>query len=658
MWLRFARSLVPVLAGLCLPIERRRAATEVDREVIELLWKRGQAQTTASRTRIVFDNLRALSVLDRVDARTVPTAGAMYATAIGIFSYAGVSFAIGRRFLERARRLVRPDDVPNRCIYRAMNFIHHTLTGDWSEEHDVDPELLQEGLRYGRLWEVTNVLNLDGNRRLYRGEFAQARERIEALAKIADQYGFDLAASAGRFLQAMLHLERRELDAAIAALDLYADEHPDAPFQISALGHRAAAQWLGGDVAGAEATLARAERILAQNPRVLPYHLSSYLRTRQLLDVHALEALAARAARAARRAAARRAKASRARALRAAAKVAWRRPEVLRSAGSEAWLLGWERAALRSWEESLAWAQRLGMRAEQARTLVRDRTTLRRRGGARRRGQAARRARSAERSRPRGCAKRRARETAARALLARIAATAVSAVAMGAAFPPTSAAPLAWLALAPWLIALRGAGVRSALALTWGWTLLGAWMVGSWMPEAVANYFLQPRALGWVFFFGVSTAMAAVFYMGFALVYRRVAGRLDPRLVPWATAAAWVAAEWGRGRLFGAIAFVSNPWGLLGYSQLDWPVLVQIASLTGVYGMGFAIVACNAGLAELAVALAHGAGWRRAASIAVSGRAAPRARSRASARSPCARRPRRAPPRPPAPFPSASSRAT
>ena len=46
-----------------------------------------------------------------------------------------------------------------------------------------------------------------------------------------------------------------------------------------------------------------------------------------------------------------------------------------------------------------------------------------------------------------------------------------------------------------------------------------------------------------------ATAMAAVFYMGFALVYRRVAGRLDPRLVPWAAAAAWVAAEWGRGRL-------------------------------------------------------------------------------------------------------------
>ena len=113
--------------------------------------------------------------------------------------------------------------------------------------------------------------------------------------------------------------------------------------------------------------------------------------------------------------------------------------------------------------------------------------------------------------------------------LVRIAATAVSAVAMGAAFPPTSLAPLAWIALVPFLLALRGAGFVTALLLGWFWTLLGAWTVGSWMPEAIASYFLQPRALGWAFFFGVSSLMAAVFYMGFALVYRRAAARLDPR---------------------------------------------------------------------------------------------------------------------------------
>jgi apolipoprotein N-acyltransferase len=188
--------------------------------------------------------------------------------------------------------------------------------------------------------------------------------------------------------------------------------------------------------------------------------------------------------------------------------------------------------------------------------------------------------------------------------LARIAATAASAIAFGLAFPPASVKPLAWIALVPFLLALRGAGLARALVLGEVWTLLAAWTVGSWMPDAVATYFLQPRWVGWLFFFGISTGMAGLYYMAFAAVYRGLAERLDPRWMPWATAAAWTAAEVGRGRLFTAVAFLSNPWGLLGYSQVGLDVAVQAASLFGVHGIGFAIVAANAALAE-AVALAR-----------------------------------------------------
>ncbi len=190
-------------------------------------------------------------------------------------------------------------------------------------------------------------------------------------------------------------------------------------------------------------------------------------------------------------------------------------------------------------------------------------------------------------------------------LLLRVAATALSGYAFGLAFPPASLKPLAWVALAPFLLALRGSRLATALALGEIWTLVAAWTVGSWMPEAVSNYFLQPSWLGWVFFFGVSTGMAGLYYMAFAAVYRGFAGRLDPSWMPWAAAAAWTAAEVGRGRLFTAIAFLSNPWGLLGYSQVGIDSAVQAASLFGVYGIGFAIAAANAAVAE-AVAL----GWR------------------------------------------------
>ncbi|RIK91798.1 MAG: hypothetical protein DCC71_24840, partial [Proteobacteria bacterium] len=287
----FARDALAVAAQLLFP-ERvaARPASDADRQIIAIMYERAQTQTTASPTRFVFDSVATLARLGRIDPSTVPGAGAMYAGAVGIFSYGGVSFALGRRFLARAGRLVREDDVRDRVHYAMMRQLHHVLAGDWDDAHVAGDELLEDGLRYGRLWEVTNSLNLDGLRRLYRGDWDGAATCAERLAKIAEQYRYDLAASAQRYLLAMLRLERRELAGAIAALDEYLDEHAEPAFQISALGHRAVAQWLAGDADGARASLARAAQRLAGAGRLLPYHACDFARARQLLDAVRLEA--------------------------------------------------------------------------------------------------------------------------------------------------------------------------------------------------------------------------------------------------------------------------------------------------------------------------------------------------------------------------------
>src|SRR5690606_6639573 len=118
------------------------------------------------------------------------------------------------------------------------------LCGDWDDAHAIEDALLDEGLRYGRLWEVTNALNLEGLKRLYRGDWDGGAACIERLAWIADQYQHDLARSAERFLRAIACLERRDLPGAARALGEYLDEHPDPPFQVSALGHLAVTRWL------------------------------------------------------------------------------------------------------------------------------------------------------------------------------------------------------------------------------------------------------------------------------------------------------------------------------------------------------------------------------------------------------------------------------
>jgi apolipoprotein N-acyltransferase len=169
----------------------------------------------------------------------------------------------------------------------------------------------------------------------------------------------------------------------------------------------------------------------------------------------------------------------------------------------------------------------------------------------------------------------------------------------GLAFPPTGWKPLAWLALAPLMVALRAGSFRQALALTWVWCLTSSYVIGDWFPTSVSEYFHQPMAIAIAIYFAVFTVMAGPYYVAFAWAYRALA-RHFRMMLPLLAAAAWAAAEMLRGRLFnGTPFFIGNPWGLIGYSQADWLPMVQIASLTGIYGVSFVVVCVNAAVAEL-----------------------------------------------------------
>src|SRR5262249_33018954 len=114
----------------------------------------------------------------------------------------------------------------------------------------------------------------------------------------------------------------------------------------------------------AEETLRHAEQLMAKSAPVPPFHASAYHRSRLLFDLAGLE----RAGTAARRRWRARARRSARGALRSAARVAFRRTEVLRLAGRFRWLTGERRAALRLLRASLECGRALGARPEIART--------------------------------------------------------------------------------------------------------------------------------------------------------------------------------------------------------------------------------------------------------------------------------------------------
>ncbi len=334
----------------------RRGATETERQIQELVYERARAQTTNATDRYLFDWMDAVRRLGDVDPRTLPLAGGQFASSVGIFSFGGVSFAISERFLAQARELVDADDPEERMIYGMMNATHQTLAGDWSAAHELPVDFLEDRIRDGQLFDVTNYLGLQTERRIMQGRFEEARTGIARLEHVAELFQFEQAKATVRALETFLALEREEWERAIEAAEAHFSEQPDPLPNLLALGNKAKAQLGLGRREEAERSLTAAESLLSEATAfVPPFHKAVVLRSRLLCELDALaegrgdRQLARRVAR---------------QALRAGGWVALRRPEIQRLEGTRRSLIGDARGARRWWLRARAEAEALGMLPE------------------------------------------------------------------------------------------------------------------------------------------------------------------------------------------------------------------------------------------------------------------------------------------------------
>ncbi len=186
----------------------------------------------------------------------------------------------------------------------------------------------------------------------------------------------------------------------------------------------------------------------------------------------------------------------------------------------------------------------------------------------------------------------------------------LSGAAVTAAFPDVDAAWLAWIALVPLLVALSGVGPKRAFRLGFLAGLSHFLTLTYWLVHTMGTYGGLPVFVS-LPLLGLLAAYLALYPAACAFGLARWAPS------PVASAALlpplWVALEYLRATLL-----TGFPWELLGYTQYSRPTLIQIADLTGPYGVS-ALVAAGNGAAFLVVVWAFG---RRRAVPAVSGRAA------------------------------------
>jgi apolipoprotein N-acyltransferase len=159
-------------------------------------------------------------------------------------------------------------------------------------------------------------------------------------------------------------------------------------------------------------------------------------------------------------------------------------------------------------------------------------------------------------------------------------------------FPKFGTGFLAWVCLTPLFYALGGGKTfRQGLVLGIITGLTAQVGIMYWITHVVVNYGYLPYPVGIAAMLLLSAYLSL--YTGLfsaAVVYFRNQG------IPlWAAAPLlWTCLEYGKSSLL-----TGFPWENLGYSQYLQLPLIQIADLTGVYGVTFVIVLINALIYEL-----------------------------------------------------------
>ncbi len=161
----------------------------------------------------------------------------------------------------------------------------------------------------------------------------------------------------------------------------------------------------------------------------------------------------------------------------------------------------------------------------------------------------------------------------------------ISGLLLTAAFPKIGMSALAWLALVPLLIALRGLPAKDAFRVGMIAGLSHYLTLLYWVVLTMRTYGFLP----WWQCVSLLVLLAAylALYTGlFALALTRLCQK--PIHLVFLAPILWVALEYIR-----SFMLTGFPWGSVGYSQFNRLHIIQISDIFGVYGVSFLVVLFN-----------------------------------------------------------------
>lgn len=166
----------------------------------------------------------------------------------------------------------------------------------------------------------------------------------------------------------------------------------------------------------------------------------------------------------------------------------------------------------------------------------------------------------------------------------------ISGLLLAFAYPRFNLEFLAWFALVPLLFAIYGGNARRALKLGFVTGLVFYFITLSWVINTLVNYGNIPTVVSWLIL-SLLVAYLSLYLGLFAYGVNRF-GKSHPVSIFLLAPVVWTALEYLRS----THSIYGFSWQGLGYSQFQSLPVIQMASVTGVYGISALIVLVNTGL--------------------------------------------------------------
>lgn len=177
----------------------------------------------------------------------------------------------------------------------------------------------------------------------------------------------------------------------------------------------------------------------------------------------------------------------------------------------------------------------------------------------------------------------------------------LTALLMPLAFPVFSMIPgevnalFGWVALVPLLIYTARVSVRQAFFAAWGTGILGNLLTYGW----VGNFGAEVPGGNLVILLFLVPLLT--FFFSLRLLLGEYLSRKAPMLRFLLIPAAWIIVDWLQ-----SVGYLAFPWTWWGYSQYRFTSFIQVASITGVYGVTFIVVMVQAAISSFITDMVHG----------------------------------------------------